>query len=337
MDLETRMRVVSENAYNRLLSNLWWQRVAITRPSQTRKERIVWLLQTALIRYTSRTGGDLDFGELGATSYEYENLAAGAGLKLNRFDLEDQDANGIDAASDWARQMGAYAAYWPQKSIAEAIREGTGTTGRFGAAYDNLAFFSASHLLDPLDSSKGTYSNLIAAKPIDETNAPTIEAAFANLNSAISSVRNIKMPNGVDPRFLRVNGLLVPPALAMRANLLTNAQFISAASGAGSAGGGSLDVKAVVNYWNIGQPVVCDELSAAQGGSDTSYYLSVEAMGDEEIGALTYVDREPFSIVYNTGMTDAELQRANDLQWTTRGRNTVAYGHPYRLVKVNAT
>jgi hypothetical protein len=127
----------------------------------------------------------------------------------------------------------------------------------------------------------------------------------------------------------------VPPALQARAQQLTNARFIAQAA---ASGGGSADVEYVVNNWGYGQPVVAPELgSAFTNGSDTSYYVVAEQLASDELGSLLYIEREPFSIVYNTGMTDAQLRRASTLQWTIKGRNVVGYGHPYLLFKVKAS
>lgn len=330
-DLESRMKVIQSDSYSGLLANLWWPMVATERPSTSRRERLIWLLDTARIEYVNALGGEVQFEDILSQTTEYENLTATGGLTLNRNQLEDIDGDGVDLATQWSRGIGAYAAYWPQKQVAAAIRAGTTEL-----TYDGKAFFATDHPLNPFKTSVGTFSNLIAAKPIDETNAATLEIAFKNLADVFAAIRGIKQATGTDPRGLRATALLVPPALSMRAQQLTGAKFIGGSTA--TTGGGSMDVEAVVRSWGIGQPVICDELGAGYtGGSDTSYYVLATQPGTSELGPLTYVNREPFQVLYHGDVTDAQLARMNELQWMTRGRNVVGYGHPFLLFKINAT
>ncbi len=342
-DLESNMRTISERQYQRLSSKTWWQSVAKRMPSGSKKERLTWLLETAKIEYVNKMGGEVNYEDILAQTTEFEQKAATAGLRLHKHQFEDLDGNGVNLATHWSSQIGAYGAYWPQKQIAKAIRDGDQSTS---LAYDGVQFFSsAGHNNNPFDSSAGSYKNLLTgaasgsypgACPIDETNAATTDVAFKNLGKAITYVNSaVLMPNGEDPRMLRVTGVLVPTALMVRATQLTNAKYI--AQGAAS-GGGSADVEAVIREWGIGQPIEAPELGAAfTNGSDTSYYLLAQEITSDELGALTYIEREPFSVVYHDGMTDVELLRANELEWVCRGRNVVGYGHPYLIFQVNAT
>lgn len=333
-DVERRMRIAASRDYDRMLAKMYWTKIAKEAPSTGRAERLIWLLDSAKIEYVSRLGGEVTFDDLISNTTEYEAKAATAGFKLNRFQLEDHDGGGVQLAAAWARQIGAYAAYWPQKQVANAIKTN-------GTGYDAVAFFSGSHPLNPFDSALGTYSNNFTAGsgagavPIDPTNAATADVALANLAKAITYVgANYKMPNGEDPRNIRITGLMFPTALTPRVAQLTDAKFIAQAA---SSGGGAADVAAVIQKFGIGEPIEAPELGAAFGGSDTAYYLLAEGMTSDDVGALTYVNREPFSIVYNGEMTDAQLARMNEVQWLTRGRNVVGYGHPYLMIKCNAT
>jgi phage major head subunit gpT-like protein len=330
MDVERRMRIVSARDYDRLNSRTWWRAFAKEMPSMGRAERLIWLLDSASIEYVNRLGGEVMFDDILSNTTEYEAKAATAGLKLNRFQLDDHDGGGVQLAAHWARQMGAYAAYWPQKQVAAAIRANANS-------YDGVSFFSASHPLNPFDSAAGVYANIFTgaasgaypgACPIDTS--VTLDVAFANLQKAIAYIHTLKMPNGVDPRGLKVSTLVVPPAMTARAQQLTNAKVIAQAA-AGGAGSG--DVEAIVQNWGLGQPVEAPELATAFGGLDTDYYLLCEGITSDDVGAFTYVNREAFGIVYNGEMTDASLARANELQWLTRGRNVVGLGHPYLAFK----
>lgn len=337
MDLERRMRVVSAREYERLSRNLYWQKLAKEMPSTGRAERLIWLLDSAKIEYVSRLGGEVTFDDIISNTTEFEAKAATAGLKLNRFQLEDHDGGGVQLAAHWSRQMGSYAAYWPQKQVAQAIRVN-------GNTYDGLSYFNAAHPLNPFES-VGTYANDFTgaasgiypgAVPIDSS--VTLDVALTNIGKAIAYVNSIKMPNGEDPRGLHITGIMGPSALVPRMQQLTNAKFIAQA---GTGGAGSGDIEAVVRNWGLGEPIEAPELGSAfttgAAGSDTTYYLIAEGLTSDDVGGLVYVNREPFSIVYNGEMTSDALARMNELQWLTRGRNVVGYGHPYLLFRCKAT
>lgn len=339
-DLESNMRTIVSQDYDRLLSNLWWKRIARTMPSSAKKEHVNWLLDTATIRPTGH-GGHVQFDDMVALHTEVENLNAAAGLRITKEQLDDLDSNGrpggegLRLSSNWARQVGAYAAYWPQKSIANAIRTNPVT-------YDGKTFFAADHPVNPYLANSPTYINVFTGTAGTPTgnpgalpiNTPDVDTAVNNVAKAIAYIASIKMPNGVDPRFLRVGSIFVPPALTARAQQITNAKFIAQAA-ASAAGSG--DVEAVIRNFGLGQPVEVPELAAAFGGSDTTWYIGAEDILSNELGAFTYVEREPFSVLYYGPQTDAQLARIREYQWTTEGRNAVLPGHPYLLFQCKAT
>lgn len=337
-DLESNMRVISEREYERLLSNLWWSMVAKEMPSGAKKERINWLLDTAKIERTIAGGGQVPFEDIVSRTTEYVNENAAAGLELKKEQLEDHDGNGVDLAAHWARQMGAYAAYWPQKEVAKAIRAN-------GNTYDGLPFFSpigSPHLVNPFKPAAGSFANDFTgaasglypgAVPIDTS--VSLDVAVENLAKVIAYVASIKMPNGEDPRMLRVKSIIVPPALVARASQLTQAEYIAQAA---ASGGGSGDIRAIISRWGFGMPTEAPELASVfSGGSDTTYYVLAEEITTNELGALVYVNREPFQMIFHGPMTDAELARTRKLQWVTEGRNVVGLGHPYLLFRCQAT
>jgi len=329
-DLESNMRVISANEYQRLTSNLWWNLIAKRMPSSAKKERINWLLDSAKIERTTKGGGQVPFEDVVMQTTEYENENAAAGLEIKKEEFEDLDGNGVQLATHWSRQMGAYAAYWPQKVIAKAILAN-------GNTYDGLSFFNAAHPVNPFKASAGTFANDLTgaangiypgAVPIGGTT--TVDDALDNLRKVIAYIASIKMPNGEDPRMLRVKHIFVPPNLLSRAQQLTDAKLIAQATSGG--GAASADVAAIISGFGL-----VPEFGSAFGGSDTTYYIGVEEITTSELGAFTYVDREPFSIVMHGEMTDAQLARTREFQWTTEGRNTVGNGHPYLLFRCQGT
>ncbi len=332
-DLESRMRLISSQEFQRLLAELWAPKIMKTMPSGSRKERLIWLLDTASIERAE--DGQVEFEDIVSRTVEYEVEFATKGLLLKKSQLEDLDGNGVALAAHWSRQMGAQSAYWPQKVLSAAIRDNP-------EAYDGEAFFSLEHPVNPFNTGAGTFANLFTgavdgiypgALPIDAATV-TVDEAVQNIAKALAYVASLKMPNGEDPRKLKLGSLFVPPALVSRAQQITNAKFIAQAAGDAA---GSADVEAIVRNWGLGQPVMCEELGSAFGGSDTSYYLGMQNMTSDELGAWLYIDREPFAVTYHGPQTDADLARKREFQWTIAGRNTVQPGHPYLMFRADAT
>ena len=46
-ELDSRIRSISDNSYNAMSKRVWWQHLAAIRNSETKSERIDWLLSTA--------------------------------------------------------------------------------------------------------------------------------------------------------------------------------------------------------------------------------------------------------------------------------------------------
>lgn len=335
------MRAITENEYARLSANLYWSKFMRTLPSQSSKEIFAWLITTAKLEDLEKQGGKMFFEDLVSKYTTFENTYAGAGLKLQRRQIEDLDGNGLQAGAKWSGDIGAYMAYWPQKRFMELLKNGH--TSTYGQAYDGKNFFAADHLVHPGDSGKGTYCNLFTgsasgvqpgALPIDDS--VTVDVALTNLSKAIASIKSIKMPNGEDPRFLRPTCIIAPPRMQQRVAQLTNAKFIAQAA---ASGGGSGDVEAFVSSLNLVQPVIAEELAGYE--SDTTWFLACEELTSSQLGSFVYIDREPFKITYYTGQgggtgVDAILDRNDELEWHCKGRNGIGYGHPYGMFKVKA-
>jgi Mu-like prophage major head subunit gpT len=338
-DLETRMKTVSTQEYQRLSAvGAEAFLFAKERPSTGMREQLIWMMDTAKIEYVDKFGGTVKFEEMVANIKEYENKAATAGLKLNAYQFDDLNGGGIEQAANWARQIGHLAAYWPREQILTAVRNGELATS---TTYDGQAFFSTAHPVNPFDTVTGNFANLFTgaasgvypgACPIDAS--VTLDVAFTNLQKVFTYISTLKMANGVSPRMLKIKGIAGPTALMPRLLQLTNAKYIGQP---GTGGLATADVEAIVRNWGLGMPYEIPELGAAYtNGSDTSYYMLIEQAGSDEVGAIGYSNREPFQIVYNGPQTDAQLARNNELQWVVRGRNATFYMHPYLLFKVKA-
>jgi phage major head subunit gpT-like protein len=336
MTLESRMTIVSENAYTRLNQGVWWPTVTKVRSTSAGKEILSWLLSTAKIHDLGK-GGNLIFEDLVSQSTELEPRFAGDGLKLSRAQFEDTDAQGLNLAAAWSNQIGAQMAYWPQELAVELLKNGEDVAKV--KAYDKKAFFAKDHPLNPFNLTAGTFANLFTgaaagsypgALPIDDTPTNTTDVALTNLQKLVGYIAGIKMPNGSQPRRLRLKYLIVPPMLMFRAVQLTQAKFIAqAAKGGGAA---VADVEAVISALGFAMPIQADELAGYE--NDKTYFAVCEQITDSEVGGLIYVDREPFKINFYGPQTDAILNRADELEWHCKGRNAMAAGHPYLIFKV---
>lgn len=334
MDLESRMRLITENEFVRLSGDdvIWWDKVAKVLQSGSRREIISWILSTAHIEDQGAMGGNIAFDDMVILETEFTARTAGYGLRLRRQQFEDLDGNGIRLATEWSQQIGAQHAYWPQRQVAALLK-----AGETGIAYDTKAFFAVDHPNNPQDLSAGTYSNLFTgadAAPIDES--VSMEVALKNLGKVYAKIASMKMPNGIDPRFLRPMGILCSPTLYPRAVQLTNAKFIAMAA---ASGGGSADMAGVIAALGYGTPWQADELAGWEDG--TTYFVVAKQADASELGAIAYIDREPFTVRYYTGRgggngVDAILDRADELEWHTSGRNVAGYGHPFLVFKVKA-
>lgn len=343
-DLDNRMRAITQRDYERLNRQLWWPRVARETTLTAKKEVLAWLLDTAQIEYANRLGGEVQFDDIVSQTHSLEYKAATAGLKLNRYQMSDvknglPGGEAMDLGAHWARGIGAYMSYFPQKHIAKLINDGEQASA---LAYDGEKFFDTDHPVNPFDSSVGTYANVFTgaasgsypgALPIHS--GVTVDVALENIGKALAYIQSIKMPNGEDPRMLRARAIIAPPAMTTRVQQLTNAKMIAQAA---ASGGGGADIEAVVRNWGFQEPIEAAELGAGfTNGSDTSWYLAVEEITSDDMGGLIWGVREPFSVTYHDTVSDAELDRANELEWICRGANVGQYGHPFLLFKCKAT
>lgn len=332
MDLESRMQIVTENEYTRLTDNLWWPMVAKVRQMTGRRDVIAWLLSTALIRDQGK-GGNIAFDDLVAKYTEIENKFSGNGLELSRAQFEDVDGGGMDLAAQWSADTGAQSAYWPQKQTAYALKNGH--TASLFTGYDTKAFFATDHPYNPYNTGFGTYANLLTgaasgsypgACPIDAS--VTTDVALQNLAKIFAYIASWKMPNGEDPRMLRPAGILCAPTLFPRACQLTNAAFLAQVAGSFAA---SADVQPFIKALGYSMPVMADELSGFE--SETTFFVICKQLASSQLGALVYGLREPFKIDYYGTVDQVELGRKQKLEWQNHGRNVVAPGHPYLILK----
>lgn len=342
--IEDRITVLAEEGAAFRSRNLWWPKVATERTSKSRREFLTWFINSVVIRDLGKSAGNLSYSDLEAVYQEIENGFAGEGFEISKADLEDQDGGGLNAAATWARAIGAYMAYWPQKQVAFALKNGHDAATYPGLmGYDGKALFALDHPIHPKKPGVGTFRNIFTgsadgaypgACPVHGTGsgAVSLDVALENLGKIQAYIASIKMPNGEDPRGLRGVRFLAGPRLFPRLAQLTNAKFLAQAA---SSGGGSADVEAYINALGYGQPEQVDELAGYE--DDTTFFVVAEGIAPTELGPIVYQTREPFRIDNYGPLTDHQLGRMQKFDWQVHGRNTVAAGHPFLIFKVKAS
>lgn len=323
-DLESRMQLISENAYTDAISRAWWNRVAKSRPVASRAEILSWLLSTGQIK-ESDGEGQIRFEDLVRQTATVEVGLHTDGMRITKSQVDDFAAGAfggeaLENAAEWSANKGAEAALYPQDRLAAMILAGETATG-----YDGVPYFSTAHPLNPFRPEVGTYSNLLTGGTY-AIHSGTADAAAAAFSLACGKVSEIKTANGATSRRLQVVGLLHPPALKYRAQIVTGARFVGGTAG-------STDIEMITSPAGI-EPIEAPELGLAFGGSDTAYYLVTSGASRSQLGAFVHADREPFAISYFGPEGSSELVRNRQLQYTIAGRMEVAYGHGYGLVKV---
>jgi phage major head subunit gpT-like protein len=319
-DLQSNMTKITESEYARRSAKLWWSKLAKVRTTGAGREILHWLLSTATIKNTGAST-DVTFEDLVGLYKEITPDFASTGLRLKRHQLEDTDANGVNLASQWARDIGEEMSYYPQRAVVAAVNAGSTTL----LGYDGLALFHAAHPYNPFDTAAGTYSNIITAAPLDTTNAPTLDAAVASLQKVFTHLATIKQANGKDPRGLTPGFILCGPVLYPRAVQATQAKFFGQA--AGVSGVATADTEALIGALGFGQPVLVPEFVG--GNWATEYLVVVDGLEASQLGALIYLEREAFRVSQYAPTDQAELNQMDEFRWIVRGRSGVGAGHPY--------
>lgn len=351
MDLESRQRIIQVNEFQRLTAAefIWWNMVTKKTTSSSRREIINWILSTALIEAQDE-GGQIAYDTMYIQEMAYVHETAGKGIKIRRPQFEDLDGNGINTALEWTKQVSSHGAYWPQQQTATLL-----SAGETSLAYDAVNYFSTAHPSNPFDVSAGFYANIFtgtagagganandankalypgAVEVLTGAGGVTADVALTNLIRGYQYIWSQKMPNGILPRNLSPQLILAPPALYPSLVQITNARFIAQAA---ATGGGSGDVEKLIASMGFGMPMLGRDLI-----DQNAFYVFCKEMQNDELGAFGYSEREPFGIRYYTGNgggngVDAILDRIDEFEWHTRGRNKMFYGHPWVCYKFKRT
>ena len=353
MDIRTTTEFRGLNEFARITSELIFDKIAQTIPIGSGRHVLYHRLQGAIVKDFGELGGAVDYEQPIIVEQELRPTYQKGGLELPEAHFVDEGQMGkigYAVAGDWAKDVAAAAAYWPQRALISLLRSAYTTTfqtgplyGRsFGNCYDGRPLFSVGHPYNFRRESLGFFANLFTqgvlndGRAVDITStgynthpgfAPlagpfgdgsaeiTLAAAWDNLWTVISYIRTIKMADGVTPRFLRPTLIGGGPKLAKNLQMLTSAEFIS--MNASTYGGGSTEIAGTIRKLGLNAPLILDELGGntdLDSDEDYDWYLFCEEQAKaSSYGGLIYAPREPFDLkmfAATTGSTGVNIELA---------------------------
>lgn len=312
-------KLFSDGYITVIKSGTTYQEIMSERPGEGAKQDFEWLLEQAEIYRLNSEGDGIRYDDMitQAHSVTHEDFGAGVPIKRNQF---EDDAFGF--AGDRMKSLGSRMALDPEY---ECIR--MQLQGESLKSYDNQAFYSKGHPVNPQKLSVGSYDNLIDdMNDIDSSylnnTKPDLLAtdAMAYLMAIYAYIRAIKMPNWtaalpksrrLKPKFLRV-----PPGLTKRAIELTSADFIGATEN-------------VVKRFQL-EVIEVPELAV----EPKSWYIDCEQGETPDLRPFVRFIRRQYELSQYTHLTQADLNEMNEIKWILRGRYGYMYGHPYQSFKM---
>jgi phage major head subunit gpT-like protein len=165
-------------AYKRRTS--YWDKIAELVPSNTESTVQAWLAELPDMK---EWVGEKVMDNIKARGYPLINKDWESTYTIDRNKISD------DVAGIYARReelQADVAVRWPEKLITQAVLNGTTAFG-----YDGAHFFDTSHPVDVDDPSLGTYSNKLAALPMNLSNGA------ANYATAKAAMRKFKGESGI--------------------------------------------------------------------------------------------------------------------------------------------
>jgi phage major head subunit gpT-like protein len=317
--VDSNLRSIVVDNWARRSANTWWKRVAMTKPASTKTEYIQWLLQTAKIAPMGN-GGDQQFSDIMAQNWSVSVDDYGAALQLTVDEIDDalgaqaNTGNALDYAASWAKQIGNYAAYWPQLQTANALKGGKSLP-----CYDGGNFFRTGHPINPYDASAGTFDNLMTGRPFNAAN-------FAYISSYIESIPG---PDGL-PRHLKPKKVASGTGLRLSVTQTLGAEFFTDPL---NSGGASPATNMVKGLYDIEPPIIAADLNE----STDVWYIFCELMEDADLAPVVYYERAAFQLNSYSPYNDQALSQMDAFSWRMKGRNALTFGHPYLAFRVEPT
>lgn len=379
-NLRAIIKPVYVNEYTRIAANLQYQRFTKILPSTTLKQTFVNLLENAVISDYGQDGGAVRFEDQVIGEQSYVNHVFKTGWKSSEFKFKDLDnsgimgGEGIQLLTQWTKNTSARAAYQPQYLAIEALKNGISSYMTIDGkrhdlvCYDSKTLFAGDHPYNFKRTGLGTFCNQfvgvagsgaggatnVGFRPLagpfkkhttgewiyDAGSNVSVEDAFNNLWEVITAISQVKMADGLTPRYLRPTSIIAGTKLQKNLLTLLNAQFIAAQSG--STGGGAMEIKGIITKLGMSEPVILPELSGQSALKDWDWYIECEEnVQAADIGSINIGVNEPFSVKFfaassgNTGI-NLELAISNEVAAVGQMRMFVGVGQPQFIYKSQA-
>lgn len=251
----------------------WALKLAMTAASDTELETYAWMDRLPAMRQWvgARTINNAPLRSRSVTNLDWEMTEA---IPRNKF-LDDK----LGLYSHIAEQMGWSARKLHDQQIALLLQSNP-------IGFDNVAFFSASHLTNIDDAASATQSNALA-----------LPLTPSNYSTARAKMRSFKGRDG-NPFGTRPSLLVVPPSLEEAGLTILNSDFIAPALFGGATQVGSNDNKNILK--GSAELLVIDELENAP----TTWYLFDNS---GMIKPLIIQERQQPNFVYLNNPTDPSL------------------------------
>jgi phage major head subunit gpT-like protein len=241
---------------------------------------------------------------LATQAYTLKNKSFEATLACDREEIED-DSLGLFEPR--AAELGRVAARIWFQLLVDSLIAGTTALG-----FDGLAFFSASHTLNPA----AVQSNLLTPTPLNVTLTDVGDTAnMVTINAAVAAMRNFV---GEDGRRLGVNPthIVVAPSRALAVRRVLNTTLIS---------GGSTNV--FNGYLQILEIPELDDFA-----SGANWYI---ADLSAPIKPLILQKRKEVELVAKTSLTDDNVFLNREFIWGVDCRGVAGYGPWWLMAKGN--
>lgn len=258
-------------------------------PSNTRTNTYGWMGRLLKMR---KWDGPRVIQNLNTFAYQLENEPYELTVGVGRDDIEDDQ---LGVYNPLFEELGRNAQKWPDQVLKTALQAGTTNTG-----FDGVAFFSASHPLDPA----GNQSNNFTSTALSATNFATVRASMMAYTGEDSE------PLGVYP-----DTLIVPPQLEDTANTIVTAEYGAA---------GATNVQR-----NQAKVIVVPELANA----GTTWYL---ADNSNAIKGLVWQLRKAPEFVGKTALTDDNVFFQKQFVWGVDARGVAGYGPWFLMARAIA-
>ncbi|OJY30905.1 MAG: hypothetical protein BGO98_29550 [Myxococcales bacterium 68-20] len=289
---EDNLSKVFNDDFQNARENTWHKDVCAERTGLGINEDLQMLQSSLTIE--KLPNGTMVYADLKSIGHRLEHEDWGVGFKITRAQFHfDQ----FGKASEAAAQLGDLAALHPQVMTLQLIKDGA-TKG----SYDKVPFWSADHPVNGVDNSNGVFSN-------NNTGSTLSPETFA---VRVAAMESRVMINGIS-RNLRVTHLLHSPELKKTALEVTGAKFLGAASG------GTNDN--VLSSYGV-KPLNVPGLAPKE-------WILVAQTSGPMGRPFIYSRAIDFGLNSYDGVTQAELNRLNELEYQLRGLVAAQYSHPY--------